>query len=356
MYTWDLAGRRVAVALSGGVDSAVTASLLKEQGADVIAMTLLLQEHDDGHEASVIAKMLGVPHRVIDARSRFKSCVMDEFAESYLRGETPNPCVLCNKKLKFGDLVDAAKAEGVDVLATGHYARRQDGPHGPELHQGLDLQRDQSYFLFSLSNEQISFLRFPLGDRNKEDVRALARDAGLPVSEKKDSQDICFVPDGDYVSVLETLCPGARKVGNIVDMNGNVLGQHQGVIHYTIGQRKGLGINDRAGEDNDPLYVVRIDAAHGEVVVGPRDALGCKQVFLKEMNWLGGDVPIDGQLVTARLRSTQKPAPARFFLDVEAGEGHLVLESPMYGISPGQAGVIYHETRLLGGGWIALGE
>ena len=352
MYTCDLAGLRVAVALSGGVDSAVTAALLKDQGADVIAMTLLLQEHDDGREAEAIAQAIGIPFHVVDARQRFKLCVMDDFAESYFRGETPNPCANCNKKIKFGDLFEAAKAQGAEALATGHYVRRMNGPEGPELHQGVDPQRDQSYFLFGLSNEQLSFLRFPLGDRSKQDVRQIARDFGLNVAAKKDSQDICFVPQGDYVSLLKKMRPEANKAGKIVDRDGHVLGTHSGIVHYTIGQRKGLGLNDRIGENNAPLYVIQIDHETAEVVVGPREALACNEVCLREVNWLARPVSENGQVVTTRLRSTMVPVPARFFMEAATGEGRLVLDMPIYGLSSGQAGVIYHETRLLGGGWI----
>ncbi len=353
-FTWDLSGKRVAVALSGGVDSAVVAALLKEQGADVVCLTMLVQKTDTAEAAAQIARNIGVEHYIIDLTARFESCVMEAFADSYLRGQTPSPCVHCNRHLKFGDLMEVAKEKGCEALATGHYVRRREGNSGTKLHQAIDLSRDQSYFLFSLSQEQLNFSRFPLGDKTKKDIRAMAQERGLPFADKKDSQDICFVPDGDYVSVVERLRPEAKRSGNIVDQEGCVLGQHDGIIHFTVGQRKGLGLSARAGDDNDPLYVVALDAAKGEVAVGPREALARKQVELRDLNWLDREVPAEGLVVTVRLRSTQQPVPARFFREGEAG-GRIVLDEPMYGVSPGQAGVIYHESRVLGGGWIVEG-
>ncbi|MGE0109702.1 MAG: tRNA 2-thiouridine(34) synthase MnmA [Bdellovibrionales bacterium] len=352
----DIKGRRVAVALSGGVDSAVAALLLQEQGADVVAMTLLLQEHDDGAKAAAVAELLSVPLKIIDGRSCFRASVMEAFAESYSCGETPNPCVLCNKKLKFGMLLDAAKEEGAAFLATGHYVQRVDRDGTVQLHQGKDPQKDQSYFLYALPQERLPFLLFPLGGLSKQEVRHIAQEARLPLAAQKDSQDICFVPDGDYTAVLNSLRPDIAQKGTIVDLEGRVIGHHEGIIHYTIGQRKGLGLSDRVGENNDPLYVVRLDSARNEVVVGPRDALAVRDVFLQDINWLGGDIPAGGLVVTTRLRSTMAPVSARFFMDSLDGKGagHLHLESPLYGVAPGQAGVIYDGTCLLGGGVISL--
>ncbi|MER2519694.1 MAG: tRNA 2-thiouridine(34) synthase MnmA [Bdellovibrionales bacterium] len=357
---------RIAVAMSGGVDSSVTAALLAEQGYDVVGLTLQLYDYgaatgrkgaccagQDIYDARQVADRLNIPHYVLDYESRFSQSVMEDFAASYMRGETPIPCVRCNQRVKFQDMLAAAKDLGAEALATGHYVRRHDGPQGPELHRGTDPTRDQSYFLFTTTKQQLDFLRFPLGALSKPETRALAERFGLAVAAKPDSQDICFVPDGDYASVVKRLRPEACEAGDIVDAQGHVLGRHEGIVHYTVGQRRGLDLSARAGENNAPLYVLRIDAARRHVVVGPRSSLARQEVFLREINWLGDDVPENGLPVTVKLRSAQPPLPALFFRSVsEPEKGRILLNEATFGIAPGQAGVVYQGDRLLGGGWI----
>jgi tRNA-specific 2-thiouridylase len=354
------AATRVVVAMSGGVDSSVTAALLAEQGYDVVGITLQLYDHgaavgrkgaccagQDIHDARAVAAALGLPHYVLDHEARFRAAVIEDFAESYARGETPVPCIRCNERVKFRDLLNVAKDLGADALATGHYARRVIGAQGPELHRAADTARDQSYFLFATTREQLSFLRFPLGDLGKDETRALARRLALPVAAKPDSQDICFVPTGDYAAVVQKLKPGAAEPGEIVDLGGRVLGRHDGVIHFTVGQRKGLGV---AG--GEPLYVLRLEPERRRVVVGPRAALGETRVRLGSVNWLGdGATGSAGRRVAVKLRSAQPPLPATLFLDREGG-GEAVLDTPALGVAPGQACVCYEGTRMLGGGWI----
>ncbi len=355
---------RVVVAMSGGVDSSVTAALLKEEGYDVIGVTLRLYDQgaaapekgaycagQDIYDAVRVAKGLGIPHHVLDYENKFSKNVVEQFVESYLRGKTPIPCVLCNQGVKFGDLMVTARDMGADALATGHYVRRVHGDSGPELHRAVDDARDQSYFLFATTREQLDYLRFPLGDKTKDQTRLLAERFNLPTAEKADSQDICFAPNGDYARVVTKLRPEAVIPGEIVDTQGNVLGKHDGIIHFTVGQRRGLNIHDRAGDSNEPLYVIRLDAERQRVVVGPREALAKKEVHLHHINWLGGNVPENGIDVTVRLRSTQPPAPGRFFRTPGNG-GYVLFADAVYGVAPGQAGVIYEGTRLLGGGWI----
>ncbi|MCL2469503.1 MAG: tRNA 2-thiouridine(34) synthase MnmA [Alphaproteobacteria bacterium] len=348
--------RRVAVALSGGVDSAVVAVMLLKQGFDVFALTLHLCDGDDLESAARVAQFLKIDHRIIDARQPFRTLVMEPFAQSYRRGETPVPCALCNRFIKFGLLMEQAQELGAHALATGHYARSLEGVYGVELHKGIDPRKDQSYFLFGLSRDQLSFARFPLGSKTKEETRALAARYALPVAERAESQDICFVKEQDYVQVVRSLDPlQVEQSGEIVDLAGKVLGQHQGISHFTIGQRRGLNLGQRDGDRNEPLFVVALDPAAARVIVGPHQALAQKEVFLRDVNWLGDSLPpqADHPLVLqARLRSTQEPADAFFFAEMQEGRGHILLQEPVYGVAAGQAGVLYDGSRVLGGGWI----
>jgi tRNA-uridine 2-sulfurtransferase len=348
---------RVVVAMSGGVDSATTAALMVEAGCDVVGVTLQLYDHgaatgkahsccagQDIHDAARVAERLGVPHYVLDYEGRFRRDVIDTFADAYAQGETPIPCVACNRTVKFRDLLGMAKELGADALATGHYVRRIAGPQGAELHRAVDDTRDQSYFLFATTRDQLDYLRFPLGGMSKDETRALARRFDLPVAAKPDSQDICFVPTGSYGDLVAKLRPEATAPGEIVDEQGNVLGRHDGIIHFTVGQRKGLGV---AG--GEPLYVLRLDAAGKRVIVGPRTALGQQRVMLRDVNWLGPRP--DGELrVSVKLRSAQPPQAATVSLDENSGMA--LLDEPVLGVAPGQACVVYDGTRVLGGGTI----
>ncbi|MGB1757807.1 MAG: tRNA 2-thiouridine(34) synthase MnmA, partial [Candidatus Puniceispirillaceae bacterium] len=323
------ADTRVVVAMSGGVDSSVTAALLHDQGYEVIGITLQLYDHGvavqakgaccagiDIHDARTVSARLGIPHYVLDYESRFHDQVMQDFADSYLRGETPIPCVRCNQTVKFTDLLATARELGADCLATGHYVQRLEIDHGLALARGADPAKDQSYFLFATTAEQLSYLRFPLGGMSKDETRDLARRHGLAVSEKPDSQDICFVPNGRYGDVVRRLRPGAVDAGDIRHLDGTILGRHNGVIDYTIGQRRGLGIGGRkdADESEGPLYVVGIDADSNTVLVGPQAALACREVHLHDVNWINGQ-PEDGTRVLARLRNTSPAASARIYCD-----------------------------------------
>ncbi len=359
---------RVVVAMSGGVDSSVVAAMLAEEGYDVVGVTLQLYDHGaalakkgaccagiDIHDARRVAEDMGFPHYVLDYENIFQDAVIDEFADSYLAGATPVPCIRCNERVKFKDLLETAKDLEADCMATGHYIQRKMGDQGAELHCAADASRDQSYFLFSTTPEQLAFLRFPLGHLpSKDDTRALAGKYGLSVAMKPDSQDICFVPNGDYASVIRKLRPEAADPGEIVDVNGKVLGKHEGVIHYTIGQRRGLGI----GGLSDPLYVVKLDPENKHVVVGPKNMLATRTVPVKEINWLG-DAPLTSRAewpIAVKVRSTRPPRDAilRPLTDTTA---EVELLTPEEGVSPGQACVFYDpdSSRIFGGGWIHKG-
>lgn len=353
------AATRVVVAMSGGVDSSVVAAMLHEEGYDVIGVTLQLYDYgkavgkkgaccagQDIQDARDVAERLGIPHYVLNYESKFKESVVDDFVDTYLSGATPIPCVRCNQSVKFRDLLTVARDLGADCMATGHYVQRVMGAKGPELHRGIDPDKDQSYFLFATTQEQLDFLRFPLGGLHKEQTRALAEKFGLPVFDKPDSQDICFVPTGGYAAVIEKIRPGAAAPGQILHVDGRVLGAHQGIIHYTVGQRKGLGIGG-----GDPLYVVRVDAEKRQVIVGPKSALAQSEFRVKEANWLADAAALSGAHVRVKMRSMQEPMPAHIDTS-DATHSTVHLASPYEGIAPGQACVAYDGARVLGGGWI----
>ena len=351
-----LPARRIVVAMSGGVDSSVVAALAARTGAETIGVTLQLYDHGEAvgragsccagrdiRDARAVCDRLGIAHYVFDHESQFRSRVVDQFADSYLAGRTPIPCVQCNMGPKFTDLLGLARELGADCLATGHYVRRVAGADGAELHRAADPARDQSYFLFATTSAQLDFLRFPLGDLPKARVRELAGALGLPVAAKPDSQDICFVPDGDYASLVKTLRPEAAAAGEIVDEAGVALGAHRGLVHFTVGQRRGLEI----GGTPEPLYVLRLEPETRRVVVGPKRALAVGAARLSGVNWIGGD--FSGP-VSVKVRSLAKPVPARW-----TGES-VLFDRPEYGVAPGQPAVLYAGERVLGGGWIETTE
>jgi tRNA-uridine 2-sulfurtransferase len=374
MNSLDLPSRpeetRVVVAMSGGVDSSVVAGILKKEGYDVVGVTLQLYDHgaathragsccagQDIDDARRVSETLGIPHYVLDYEERFRKAVIDPFAESYVAGETPIPCVSCNQTVKFADLLQTARDLGADALATGHYIRsRANGAHRA-LYRPVDADRDQSYFLFATTQEQIDYLRFPLGGLSKPAVRAIAEEMGLVVAAKQDSQDICFVPEGKYSDIIARLKPNAAAAGDIVHIDGRVLGRHEGILRYTIGQRRGIGV--AAGE---PLYVVHLDAERARVIVGPREALETHKIFLRDINWLGNGplsaIPRQGLEIFAKVRSTRPPRPAA--LRYENGVAWVELADGESGIAPGQACVLYsddgNDARVLGGGFIQRSE
>lgn len=357
-------GALVAVAMSGGVDSSVTAALMVEAGYQVIGITLQLYDHgamidkkgaccagQDIYDARQVADRLGFPHYVLDYESIFKQSVIDDFADSYLNGETPIPCVRCNQKVKFRDLLTTARDLNAQALVTGHYVQRIMQGEQSQLHRAVDPTRDQSYFLFTTTQNQLDYLRFPLGGLPKTETRQHAHRFGLTVADKPDSQDICFVPNGGYASVVEKLRPGALDPGEIVHINGELLGRHEGIIHYTIGQRRGLGISSP-----DPLYVVRLDPVRKQVIVGPKEALAKNEILIKDINWLDDAVSFkNGRSLVVKIRSTHTGISARV-TSLSPTTARVDFKDPEYGVSAGQACVFYEGDRVLGGGWISREE
>lgn len=353
------ADTRIVVAMSGGVDSSVTAALMVEAGFDVVGVTLQLYDHgeaaqkkgaccagQDIYDAKRVADRLDFPHYVLDYESRFRDQVMDDFADTYLRGETPIPCVRCNQTVKFKDLLGTAKDLGADAMVTGHYVRRVMGDAGAELHRAVDRSKDQSYFLFATTNGQLDFLRFPLGGMDKSETRQHAQRFDLPVAEKPDSQDICFVPNGSYASVVERMRPGALDPGAIVDMSGNVLGEHNGIINFTVGQRRGLGV-----ATGEPLYVVKIDPDTKHVIVGSKEALLVPEIEITDLNWLAAtEISDAARAVTVKVRSTTEPVGAQ--ISKQDDKTVVRFDKPQESVAPGQACVVYDGDRVLGGGWI----
>ena len=370
----DLPGKnadnRVVVAMSGGVDSSVVAGIVKSQGYDVVGVTLQLYDHgaathrkgaccagQDIHDARKVAQQLDIPHYVLDYETRFKEKVIDSFAASYIAGETPIPCISCNQTVKFYDLLETAKSLGADALATGHYIRTKEIAGKRKMYRPIDTERDQSYFLFATTQDQLDFLRFPLGDMTKKETREVARDLGLHIADKSDSQDICFVPQGKYSDIIKRLQPDAIEGGEIVHVDGRVLGQHEGIIHYTVGQRRGIGV-----ATGEPIYVVKLDSENNRVIVGPHDALLIRDIYLRDVNWISSidisTIPETGLDMFVKVRSTRPPIAATLFCDRD--EIKVELSDGEAGISPGQACVFYEndtvDSQVFGGGWIARTE
>ena len=361
---------RIVVAMSGGVDSSVTAALLVKAGFNVVGLTMQLYDHgkalqkkgaccagSDINDARSVANKLGIAHYVLNYENLFQDQVMEDFADSYLKGETPIPCIRCNQTVKFTDMFDRAKKLGASAMATGHYIRRKRKFGKPALYKGIDNFKDQSYFLFATTNEQLEFLRFPLGSLTKDETRNVAKLYQLNVAEKPDSQDICFVPEGKYADIVRKLRPGSIDKGDIVDIKGNILGQHNGIIDYTIGQRKGIGIGGRKGvEDKDTiLYVIELDPYKNQVIVGPKEYLKCKEIVINECNWITENPQKMKSKVWVKLRNSSDPVSGKINVDLETGSSALLFDEPQYGVSTGQAAVVYNPEdtdHVLGGGWI----
>ena len=361
---------RIVVAMSGGVDSSVTAALLVKAGFNVVGLTMQLYDHgkalqkkgaccagSDINDARSVANKLGIAHYVLNYENLFQDQVMEDFADSYLKGETPIPCIRCNQTVKFTDMFDRAKKLGASAMATGHYIRRKRKFGKPALYKGIDNFKDQSYFLFATTNEQLEFLRFPLGSLTKDETRNIAKLYELNVAEKPDSQDICFVPEGKYADIVRKLRPGSIDKGDIIDIKGNILGQHNGIIDYTIGQRKGIGIGGRKGvEDKDTiLYVIELDPYKNQVIVGPKEYLKCKEIVINECNWITENPQKMKSKVWVKLRNSSDPVSGKINVDLETGSSALLFDEPQYGVSTGQAAVVYNPEdteHVLGGGWI----
>jgi len=361
---------RIVVAMSGGVDSSVTAALLVKAGFNVVGLTMQLYDHgkalqkkgaccagSDINDARSVANKLGIAHYVLNYENLFQDQVMEDFADSYLKGETPIPCIRCNQTVKFTDMFDRAKKLGASAMATGHYIRRKRKFGKPALYKGIDNFKDQSYFLFATTNEQLEFLRFPLGSLTKDETRNIAKLYELNVAEKPDSQDICFVPEGKYADIVRKLRPGSIDKGDIVDIKGNILAQHNGIIDYTIGQRKGIGIGGRKGvEDKDTiLYVIELDPYKNQVIVGPKEYLKCKEIVINECNWITENPQKMKSKVWVKLRNSSDPVSGKINVDLETGSSALLFDEPQYGVSTGQAAVVYNPEdteHVLGGGWI----
>ena len=366
----DPSNHRVVVAMSGGVDSSVTAALLVEAGYEVVGLTMQLYDYgkalqkkgaccagSDINDARLVSSKLGIPHYVLNYESIFQDQVMNDFADSYLRGETPIPCVRCNQTVKFTDMFERAKNLGASAMATGHYIRRKTKLGNPTLHTGIDSSKDQSYFLFATTKKQLDFVRFPLGSLTKDETRNIAKRHDLNVANKPDSQDICFVPEGKYAEVVRKLRPGSIDVGNIVDVNGNVLGKHNGIIDFTIGQRKGIGVGGRKGVNNNNsiLYVIALDTEKNDVIVGPKEFLSCNNIKISNCNWLINQQKESEFRVWVKLRNSSRPVIGKVKVNLDNGIAHLSFDKPQFGVSTGQAAVFYNvldSSHVLGGGWI----